>query len=62
MIVGAELIFGQEEQLAECGLIIWRNSDSASNTPVIAEFSFRYKNEDGEFSGDVASSHPEDCK
>ena len=55
VITGPILTIGTKPRVEiECALIVWYDHHERSNTPVAVEFSFRYGNNSGRYSGKVA--------
>ena len=51
VITGSEIILNENHPVnAECALIIWYDDTGPPDKPVVGEFSFRYKENEGQFS------------
>ena len=55
VIEGAKFQIGKNPRLdSECALILWYDKDGDDKKPLVAEFSFRYGDKDGEYQGNTA--------
>ena len=55
VIVGGDFqIRNSPKEEAECALVLWYDASGDKETPVVAEFSFRYQNKDEAYSGKAA--------
>ena len=55
VLTGADFQIGKEPKVeAECALIVWYDVQDDTQTPQVVEFSFRYSNNDEQYSGAVA--------
>jgi hypothetical protein len=55
VIEGAKFQIGKNPRLdSECALILWYDKNGDDQKPLVAEFSFRYGDKDGEYQGDTA--------
>ncbi len=56
VLTGPILTIGAKPRVeAECALIVWYEHGHTASPPVAVEFSFRYGNPGGQYSGKVAS-------
>jgi hypothetical protein len=53
VLVGATVLLGKRDIEAECAMVIWHDDDDVETPPVCVEFSFKYENEDEDYSGTV---------
>jgi len=54
VLTGATLLLGKRDIEAECALVIWHDDDDPTTPPVVAEFSFKYGDDQEDYQGSVA--------
>jgi hypothetical protein len=54
VLEGALLLLGSRDMAAECALVVWYDEGEQDTTPVVAEFSFKYGDEEEEYRASVA--------
>lgn len=54
VLEGATLLLGKRDIEAECALVVWYDEGEDDTTPVIAEFSFKYGDDQEDYRGSVA--------
>jgi hypothetical protein len=54
VLEGAGLLLGSRDMSAECALVVWYDEGEQDTTPVVAEFSFKYGDEEEQYRASVA--------
>ena len=54
VLEGATLLLGKRDIEAECALVVWYDEGAADTTPVVAEFSFKYGDDQEDYRGSIA--------
>ncbi|MFM2437607.1 MAG: hypothetical protein RLZ55_418, partial [Actinomycetota bacterium] len=54
VLAGAEILLGKRDIPAECALVLWYDEGEEDTTPVVAEFSFKYGDDQEDYRGSVA--------
>jgi hypothetical protein len=54
VLEGATLLLGKRDIEAECALVVWYDHGADDTTPVVAEFSFKYGDDQEDYRGSVA--------
>jgi hypothetical protein len=54
VLEGAQLLLGSRDMAADCALVVWYDEGEMDTTPVVAEFSFKYGDEEEQYRASVA--------
>ena len=54
VLAGANILLGKRDIPAECAMVLWYDEGEQDITPVVAEFSFKYGDDQEDYRGSVA--------
>lgn len=54
VLTGATMLLGKRDIEAECAMVIWHDNEDPATPPVVAEFSFKYGDDEEDYQGSVA--------
>jgi hypothetical protein len=54
VLVGASMLLGKRDRVAECAMVIWHHDDDVATPPICVEFSYKYGDDDEDYRGSVA--------